>query len=388
MAGLDRIAQAAFRAARAHSGHRRKGPGDVPYINHPLEVAARVAAAGAAEPAASAAMLHDVVEDSEITAGEIAAAFGPDVARAVEELTDAPGWEALPLAERKARQAERARGLSTAAGRVKLADQTANLLDRRAAIDVFGAGALRDYLEGARAIGAALRGTDSLLEGELAAAAEALERALAEGAGPAPRGLAGPPRAPGLHAAETARADFTEAALYAARRHARQRRKAPGGEPYVNHVLEVTARLARVHSQDSTLLLGALLHDVVEDTEATLEEVAGRYGPATADLVAEVSDDKSLPREVRKRLQVETAPDRSARARRLKLADLAANVGSLVHDAPADWGRAREAEYLDWARRVAEGCAGADAELAAAFEAEAARLERKLSGATGGGSAR
>ncbi|MBX2856838.1 MAG: HD domain-containing protein, partial [Rhodobacteraceae bacterium] len=110
----------------------------------------------------------------------------------------------------------------------------------------------------------------------------------------------------------------------------------------------------------------ALLHDVVEDTIGTLDDIAARFGPEAAALVAEVTDDKSLPKAERKRLQVETVPHKSADAKRLKLADKASNVAAIATH-PPDWPLARKQAYLDWAEQVIAGCQGADAALEAAF---------------------
>src|SRR5437773_1668687 len=96
---------------------------------------------------------------------------------------------------------------------------------------------------------------------------------------------------------------LTQAADYAARQHAAQRRKGAAAEPYVNHLIEVTALLAKATGGDDVvLLMGGLLHDTLEDTDATYEDLARRFGPEVAALVAEVSDDKSLKKDERKRL--------------------------------------------------------------------------------------
>jgi (p)ppGpp synthase/HD superfamily hydrolase len=378
MAGLGLIAAAAHHVARAHAGQRRKGPGDVPYFNHPAEVAAEVAAAGAGEAAVAAALLHDVLEDTAETRAGLEARFGAEAAGIVAELTDAPEWEALPLSERKARQAAHARGISPEARRVKIADQAANLRDRCATPEVWAREKLAAYLTGARAIVDAVRGVDAHLEAGFDAAAEALQAIMAGAASPRARGLEAPGRAPGLDAAGIARAETAAAALHAARRHAGQRRQGAAGEPYATHVAEVAARVGRAHPGDGALIRAALLHDAVEDTEETHEGLAARFGAEVAGLVAEVTDDKALPKAERKRLAILHAPGRSARAKRLKLADLAANLDSLAEDPPPGWSRDRRIAYLDWARRVAEGCRDADAGLAGEFDSVAARLEAVL----------
>ena len=131
---------------------------------------------------------------------------------------------------------------------------------------------------------------------------------------------------------------LTRAVDYAARQHIAQRRKGETAEPYVNHLTEVASLLAEaIGGDDVLLLLGGLLHDTLEDTDATYEDLAQRFGPEVAALVAEVTDDKSLRREERKRLQVEKTPGKSRRAKLLKLADKTSNLRSLIQSPPKGW---------------------------------------------------
>jgi len=167
------------------------------------------------------------------------------------------------------------------------------------------------------------------------------------------------------------------AANFAAQRHAGQRRKGKSQEPYVNHLLEVAGLLADAGESDLSLLIAALLHDTVEDVGVTRQEIEAAFGADVAGLVLEVTDDKSLDKAERKRLQVEHAPHRSPRARMLKIADKISNLRSLVSSPPPDWSRQRKAEYFDWAARVVAGCRGLNARLDALFdEAHRAGLER------------
>ena len=124
---------------------------------------------------------------------------------------------------------------------------------------------------------------------------------------------------------------LARAADYAARQHIAQRRKGERAEPYVNHLTEVAALLAEAtDGSDVVLLMGGLLHDTLEDTDATYEDLVQRFGPEVASLVAEVTDDKSLPKEERKRLQIEKTPAKSRRAKLLKLADKTSNLRGLI----------------------------------------------------------
>jgi (p)ppGpp synthase/HD superfamily hydrolase len=158
------------------------------------------------------------------------------------------------------------------------------------------------------------------------------------------------------------------AAFYAAEKHAKQRRKGPAEIPYVNHLLEV-AHLISENSDpaDTNLIVAALLHDVVEDTPTPLAEVEQRFGSDVASLVAEVTDDKSLPKEKRKALQVQNAPRKSARAQMIKLADKISNLRSIL-SSPPDWPYDRKRQYFDWARQVVDGLAAPNGRLKAEFD--------------------
>src|SRR5258708_40376204 len=124
---------------------------------------------------------------------------------------------------------------------------------------------------------------------------------------------------------------LTRAADYAARQHVAQRRKGETAEPYINHLTEVAALLAEATGgEDVVLVLGGLLHDTVEDTDATEADLEQLFGPEVAALVAEVTDDKSLPQAERKRLQVETTPKKSRRAKLLKIAAQTSNLDGLA----------------------------------------------------------
>ena len=169
-----------------------------------------------------------------------------------------------------------------------------------------------------------------------------------------------------------------EAYDYAARLHSGQIRKGALREPYVNHVIDVAARVARSPAADETLVLAALLHDIVEDTTGTAAEIAARFGSDVAALVLEVTDDKSLPKIERKRLQEATVAAKSVRARRIKLADKASNLTALAESPPVHWDSARRTEYVAWAERVISGCRGIDLVLEAAFDAAAARAKAAL----------
>jgi (p)ppGpp synthase/HD superfamily hydrolase len=162
---------------------------------------------------------------------------------------------------------------------------------------------------------------------------------------------------------------IARAADFAARRHAAQVRKGAAREPYVNHLAEVAALLAKTADKpDAGLVAAGWLHDTVEDTPTEREELAQLFGEEVARIVAEVTDDKSLPKSERKRLQIETAASKSPRAKALKIADKISNVRSLMVSPPDDWERDRLIDYVDWAEKVVAGCRGINPRLDQLFD--------------------
>ena len=173
--------------------------------------------------------------------------------------------------------------------------------------------------------------------------------------------------------------DLMRALDFATRKHSDQRRKGVNGEPYVNHVAEVARMLAEATGgEDPALVIAGLLHDTVEDTDATREEIAQAFGEDVAALVAEVSDDKGLMQAERKRRQVASAPNKSTRAKMLKLADKTSNLRSIVSDPPADWDLERKRDYLAWSEEVVAGCRGVNAQLEAWFDEAASEVRATL----------
>jgi (p)ppGpp synthase/HD superfamily hydrolase len=164
-------------------------------------------------------------------------------------------------------------------------------------------------------------------------------------------------------------AKITRAAVFASQRHAGQRRKGAAEEPYFNHLAEVADLLAQaVGDFDVNLTVAGFLHDTIEDAGVTREELAELFGGDVADLVAAVTDDKSLPKEKRKLLQIEHAAQTSPRAQSLKLADKIANVRSLKDSPPVDWSEQRRHEYVLWAKAVVDNLPNPDPWLKRRFD--------------------
>ena len=166
---------------------------------------------------------------------------------------------------------------------------------------------------------------------------------------------------------------------FAAEKHTRQRRKGDGQTPYINHPVGVLELLWRVGGvRDPDVLAASLLHDAVEDTDATLDEIGEMFGPAVRALVAEITDDKYLPKAERKRLQIERAPALSPGAKLIRLADKCLNVYDVAYAPPAGWPHERRAEYLRWTERVVAGVRGCNAALESHYDAVLGDARAKL----------
>jgi guanosine-3',5'-bis(diphosphate) 3'-pyrophosphohydrolase len=158
-----------------------------------------------------------------------------------------------------------------------------------------------------------------------------------------------------------------------------QRRKGAAKEPYINHLLEVATLVAEAtEGKDPNLVVAALLHDAIEDCEVPYKVIAKAFGSDVADLVAEVTDDKTIEKSERKKLQADNASKKTTRAKVLKLADKTSNLRALASSPAPDWSVKRRIEYIDWARKVAAGLRGANASLEKQFDDAARTAEQAL----------
>jgi guanosine-3',5'-bis(diphosphate) 3'-pyrophosphohydrolase len=160
-----------------------------------------------------------------------------------------------------------------------------------------------------------------------------------------------------------------DAALFAAQKHTHQRRKGVDAEPYVNHLIEVAQLVANATTPAETeVVIAALLHDSIEDVGVTKQELVDTFGQAVADLVMEVTDDKTKPKSERKTLQVVSAPFKSPGAGLIKLADKISNLRAIKGSPPADWSPETKREYVAWASKVIEGLKSPNPILMGEFE--------------------
>jgi (p)ppGpp synthase/HD superfamily hydrolase len=162
---------------------------------------------------------------------------------------------------------------------------------------------------------------------------------------------------------------ITRAMEFAAHKHTDIRRKGARSEPYVNHLAEVARLLAdATGGEDPAIVAAGFLHDTVEDTRTTFEELEQHFGTDVAGLVQEVTDNKKLGKAERKRLQIETAGKKSPRARLIKIADKTSNLRSILASPPTDWSAQRKREYFEWAAAVVNRCRGINAQLEELFD--------------------
>ena len=158
-----------------------------------------------------------------------------------------------------------------------------------------------------------------------------------------------------------------KAAVFAAEKHKYQRRKGFNQIPYINHPLKVADLLIDCGESESDLLIAAILHDVIEDTDVTETEISENFNSVIAKLVSEVSDNKNLPYTIRKELQVKSAPDLSHNAKLIKIADKICNIRDILNY-PLDWSAERKLAYLDWGLQVVSGCRGLNEKLDQIFD--------------------
>lgn len=151
---------------------------------------------------------------------------------------------------------------------------------------------------------------------------------------------------------------------FAADKHRFQTRKDVAGTPYINHPINVALTLMEVGNEhEIDLLIAAVLHDTIEDTETSAEEIETLFGQQVLKIVLEVTDDKALSKEERKRLQVLNASKKSPATKKLKLADKICNVYDIIHHPPGNWDLDRKLNYLAWAAEVLKELKGANSKL-------------------------
>jgi guanosine-3',5'-bis(diphosphate) 3'-pyrophosphohydrolase len=173
-----------------------------------------------------------------------------------------------------------------------------------------------------------------------------------------------------------------DALAFSAERHRHQKRKGRSASPYINHPIEVARLLTAAGVASVPVLMAAALHDTIEDTATTYEELAARFGPEVAGMVREVSDDPALTKAEQRRRQEIGAAGLTYGARLIRLADKISNVRDLVCDPPPHWSPRLTRDYLEWTRRVVDRCRGTDAALERAYDEAYERARASLDAAS------
>jgi len=178
---------------------------------------------------------------------------------------------------------------------------------------------------------------------------------------------------------------FLSALQFAAERHRFQLRKGAERTPYINHPIAVAHELTKHGETDTDLLCAAILHDVIEDTtcneqeiQQLSKEILTAFGEEVLLPVMEVSDNKNLPVEERKELQVKYINRASLHARKIRIADKICNVRDLWEYPPEGWSKERKAAYIQWAERVVDKAKGVNTTLEQSFERIAANTLKHI----------
>ena len=159
-----------------------------------------------------------------------------------------------------------------------------------------------------------------------------------------------------------------KALAFSAEKHRTQKRKDIDKSPYINHPIALANILAQRWVIDENVLCAAILHDTIEDTKTTADELRKHFGEKITSIVLEVSDDKSLEKEVRKQLQIDHAASLSHEAKLVKLADKIANITDIINTPPVNWSKERKQEYFAWAKAVVDNLRGVHQGLEGEFD--------------------
>jgi len=143
------------------------------------------------------------------------------------------------------------------------------------------------------------------------------------------------------------------AVAYAAQLHDGQTRKGAVGIAYTHHLAEV-ATLVGAFGGTAAAIAAAWLHDAVEDTAATLDDIRARLGDEVAGYVAEVTDDPALKGDARRAAQIASAPSKSPMAALIKAADQTSNLRSII-SSPPGWDDDKRDRYVAKASAVVAG---------------------------------
>ena len=160
-----------------------------------------------------------------------------------------------------------------------------------------------------------------------------------------------------------------KALTFAAHKHRDQRRRDVDASPYINHPIALANILCNEgHITDISVICAALLHDTVEDTDTSRDELEREFGEEIRDIVMDVTDDKTLGKAARKQRQIEHAAHISDQAKLVKLADKISNLRDMANNPPTDWDLQRRQGYFDWAMAVIDRLRGVHGPMETIFD--------------------
>ena len=149
-----------------------------------------------------------------------------------------------------------------------------------------------------------------------------------------------------------------QALIFAADKHKNQRRKDLENTPYINHPIEVANFLIKHGITDSNIIICALLHDTIEDTNTSFEEIKELFGEEIALTVRDCTDNKKLDKITRKKEQIEHAKYIRNNAKLVKLADKYSNISMLAINPPSKWSPEEIIGYTHWGYAVCKNLFG------------------------------
>jgi len=148
--------------------------------------------------------------------------------------------------------------------------------------------------------------------------------------------------------------------------------------PYVNHLIKVANLIQEVGlGQNTSLMLVAILHDVVEDTDVTSEQISGKFGSEVGAVVQELTDDMTLTYEERKMRQIQNAPNLSFLARVIRIADKICNIRDII-EYPVDWTPEKKLNYVINSSQVLEQIKGTHPQLEELLQEEIRLAKQKF----------
>jgi hypothetical protein len=154
-----------------------------------------------------------------------------------------------------------------------------------------------------------------------------------------------------------------QAISFAATKHQGQFRKDAAATPYIIHPIGVARSLWEEGKvRNLNVLLAALLHDTLEDTETSSEELGKLFGSRVSSTVEELTNDPNLSTEQNKQRQIDHACMLSLNAQLVKLADRLYNVRDL-RNLPSNWGKEKVRSYLMWGEKLLKALKGTNQPL-------------------------